>query len=64
MYNFVLMIFKAEERTNLGQFIDQALDKCHDDNLMRLWDSVDSDIYFPTAKDLRAMLMGARERLR
>lgn len=64
MYDFVLKHFKGEERVRLRDFIDRALqDGVSDDVLERLWESVDSDIYFPTAKDLRAMLTGARDRL-
>lgn len=64
IFDFPLKIFKGNDRILLQKFIDKALQECSDAELMQLWNSVDSDIYFPTAKDLRAMLMGARERLR
>lgn len=64
MYEFVLDPFKGEERVRLREFIDRALHQgVSDDDLQRLWDSVDADVYFPTVQDLRAMLKGARGRL-
>lgn len=64
MYDFVLKQFVGEERARLREFIDRALqDDVPDDELMRLWDSIDSDIYFPTVQDLRGLLRGARDRL-
>jgi hypothetical protein len=64
MYDFVLSDLIGEERARLREFIDRALqDDVPDDELMRLWDSVDSDIYFPTVQNLRGLLRGARDRL-
>ncbi len=64
MYEFVLEPFKGEERVRLREFIDRALQEgVSDEELERLWNSVDADIYFHTAKGLRTMLEGARDRL-
>ncbi|MGU3538834.1 hypothetical protein [Methylobacterium sp. A54F] len=63
IYNFVLKHFRGEERVRLRDFIDHALREASDSELLQLWGSVDADIYFPTAADLRAMLTGARDRL-
>jgi hypothetical protein len=64
MYDFVLGPFEGAERVRLREFIDGALhESVTDDELQRLWDAVDADIYFPTVEDLRAMLKGARDRL-
>ncbi|MCC0805973.1 hypothetical protein FPV16_07015 [Methylobacterium sp. W2] len=63
MYDFVLKDFKGDERVRLRQFIDRALREASDETLQRLWNETDADIYFPTAQDLRAFLIGARDRL-
>ena len=64
IYDFVLKPFRGEGRVRLRQFIDRALQETvSDKDLQRLWESVDADINFPTANDLRAMLKGARDRL-
>lgn len=64
MYDFVLSDIVVEERERLREFIGRALqDDVPDDGLMRLWDSVDADIYFFTVQNLRGMLRGARDRL-
>lgn len=62
-YDFSLHHFKGEERVRLGAFIDRALETASDDELRRLWDAADSDIYFHTPQDLRDFLKGARDRL-
>ena len=63
MYDFVLQNFEGEQRVRLREFINRALREASDDELERLWNSVDSDVYFPTPQNLRAMLTGARDRL-
>ncbi len=62
-YDFVLNLFRGEERIRLHQFIDRALREASDATLERLWKETDADIYFPTAQDLRAFLAGARDRI-
>lgn len=63
MYNFVLNHFRGEERVRLRQFIDRVLREASDETLDRLWNETDADIYFPTARDMREFLTGARDRL-
>ena len=62
-YDFVLNLFRVEERGRLRQFLDRALREADDATLQRLWTETDADIYFFTAQDLRAFLAGARDRL-
>ena len=63
MYDFVLNLFRGEERVRLRQFIVRALLEASDETLKQLWKETDADIYFPTAQDLRAFLTSARDRL-
>ena len=63
MYDFVLNLFRGEERVRLRQFIDRALREASDASLERLWKETDADIYFFTAQCLRAFLAGARDRI-
>lgn len=62
--NFVLRRFKGDDRTRLRVFLDDVTqESVSDDELQRLWNATQADIYFRTGADLRAMLKTARDRL-